>query len=115
MSAPDLGSLLATAREMQSRLAAVQRDLANRRIEGSAGGGMVRATVDGQLRVHAIAIEPSMLATQDATMLGDLCAAAVNAAIANAQRVAAAEIEKASGGLGGGVGGLLGKLFGGGA
>ncbi|MCA9509996.1 MAG: YbaB/EbfC family nucleoid-associated protein [Myxococcota bacterium] len=119
MSAPDLGKLLASAREMQSRLAEVQRDLANRRIEGTAGGGMVRAVVDGQLRVHAVEIEPQMLATGDAHMLGDLCAAAVNAALANAQRVAREELERASGGLGGALGGglgdALGKLFGGSA
>lgn len=104
---------------MQSKLAAVQASLATRRIEGTAGGGMVRAIVDGQMRVLDVQIEPQMIETGDAEMLGDLCAAAVNAALSNAQRVAQEEMQKATGGLGGmlggeGIGDAIGKLFGGG-
>jgi len=88
MSAPDLGKLLAGAREMQAKMEAVQRDLANRRIEGSAGGGMVRAVVNGQMRVLEIEIESQIFETGDREMLQDLCAAAVNAALSNAQSVA---------------------------
>ena len=109
MSAPDLGKLLAGAREMQAKLAEVQAELANRRIEGSSGGGMVRAIVDGQLRVHDITIEPQMLETGDREMLQDLCVAAVNAALTNAQRVAQEELQRVTGGLGG-PGGALGGL-----
>ena len=71
-----------------------------RRVEGSAGGGMVRAEVSGALRVLAISIEPALLATGDREMLQDLTAAAVNAAIANAQRLVQEEMQKASSGLG---------------
>lgn len=121
MSTPDIGKLLSRAKEMQSKLAAVQASLATRRIEGTAGGGMVRAIVDGQMRVLDIQIEPQMIETGDPQMLGDLCAAAVNAALANAQRVAQEEMQKATGGVGGGLGAdggmgeALGKLFGGGS
>ena len=122
MSTPDLGKLLSGAREMQSKLAEAQARLATRRIEGTAGGGMVRAVVDGQMRVHEVHIEPQMIETGDTQMLGDLCAAAVNAALANAQVVAQEEMQKATGGLGGmlgggggGMGEMLGKLFGGGS
>ena len=113
MSTPDLGELLAGAREMQSKLGEVQEGLAQRRIEGTSGGGMVRAVVDGQLRVHELHIEPRMLETGDREMLEDLCVAAVNAALASAQQVAQEELQRATGGLGGALGGL-GKLFGGG-
>jgi len=116
MSTPDLGQLLAGAREMQTKLGEVQQELANRRIEGTSGGGMVRAVVDGQQRVHELHIEPAMLETGDREMLEDLCVAAVNAALTSAQQVAQEELQRAAGGLGGlgGALGGLGKLFGGG-
>ena len=59
MSQPDLSELMAKAQEMQSRLAEVQRELARRRVEGSAGGGMVTAVASGELRIIEIRIEPA--------------------------------------------------------
>jgi len=96
----DLAQLFAKAQEAQAKLAELQQKLAARRIEGSAGGGMVRAEVSGALRVLSIAIEPSLVASGDRQMLQDLVAAAVNAALANAQRLVSEEMQKASAGLG---------------
>ena len=97
MSDADFGQLLAGAREMQAKLEALQGELARRRIEGSAGGGMVRVVVDGQLRVHELQIDPKMLETGDREMLQDLCIAAVNAALTSAQRTAQEELQRATG------------------
>ena len=94
MSQPDLGALLAKAKEMQTRLAELQRELAQRRIEGSAGGGMVTVVASGDLRILEIQIEPSLLASGDREMLQDLTAAAVNAALANAQRAVQEELQR---------------------
>jgi len=96
----DLAQLLAKAHEAQAKLVDLQQKLAARRIEGSAGGGMVRAEVSGALRVLSISIEPALFASGDREMLQDLAAAAVNAAIANAQRLVQEEMQKASSGLG---------------
>ena len=96
----DLAQLFAKAQEAQAKLAELQQKLAARRIEGSAGGGMVRAEVSGALRVLSISIEPALLETGDRQMLQDLTAAAVNAAITNAQRIVQEEMQKASTGLG---------------
>ena len=96
----DLGRLLEKAREAQSRLQELQRELSRRRVEGSSGGGMVTAVASGDLRILEIRIEPSLLETGDRTMLQDLCAAAVNAALANAQRMIQEEMQRASSGLG---------------
>ncbi|MCG8590637.1 MAG: YbaB/EbfC family nucleoid-associated protein [Proteobacteria bacterium] len=101
MSQPDLGALLAQAQQMQAKMAELQRDLARRRVEGSAGGGMVRAVVSGELRVLELHVEPDLIASGDRNMLQDLCAAAVNAALTNAQRLVQEEIQRVSGGLGG--------------
>lgn len=96
----DLGQLLEKAREAQQRLQALQKDLARRRVEGSAGGGMVRAVASGELRILELHIEPSLLETGDLAMLQDLTAAAVNAALTSAQRMIQEEMQKASSGLG---------------
>ena len=99
MSQPDLGALFEKAREAQEKLQALQRDLALRRVEGSAGGGMVTAVATGALRVLEIRIEPKLVEAGDLGMLQDLVAAAVNAALANAQRMIQEEMQRASSGL----------------
>ena len=97
---PDMENLLAQAQQMQGRLAALQRDLAARRFEGSAGGGMVTAVASGELRVLEIKIEPDLVAGGDRQMIQDLCVAAVNAALTNAQQGAQEEMRRLSGALG---------------
>jgi len=93
---PDLNEWMAKAKEAQAKIAELQRQLAARRVEGTAGGGMVRAEVSGALRVLSIEIEPQLLASGDREMVQDLTAAAVNAALANAQRIVQEEMQKAS-------------------
>jgi nucleoid-associated protein EbfC len=99
VSQPDLGALMARAREVQARLAEVQRDLARRRVEGSAGGGMVTAVASGELRVLEVRIEPPLIEGGDRAMLQDLVAAAVNVALGNAQKMIQEEMQRASAGL----------------
>ena len=99
MSGPDPQQALKQAQALQERMAALQRELASRRIEGSAGGGMVTAVVSGDLRVLEIRIEPSLVDAGDRDMIQDLCAAAVNSAITTAQRTVQQEIQRVAGGL----------------
>lgn len=92
----DLGALFEKAREAQARLQQLQRELALRRVEGSAGGGMVTVVASGELRVLEVRIEPELYASGDREMLQDLVAAATNAALANAQRMIQEEMQRAS-------------------
>ena len=92
----DLSQLMARAQEAQQKLQALQQELAARRVEGSSGGGMVKASVTGGLRVLDIQIEPQLLESGDRDMLQDLVAAAVNAALGNAQRMIQEEMQRAS-------------------
>lgn len=94
----DLSALLKRAQEMQGRMAELQRELAHRTVEASAGGGMVTAVATGELRIREIRIEPGLVAGGDAAMLQDLVAAAVNAALARAQQMIQEEMQKAAGG-----------------
>jgi DNA-binding YbaB/EbfC family protein len=95
----DLEKLMGQAQAAQSKLAALQQELAHRRVEGSAGGGMVTAVATGALRILEIRIEPSLLEAGDRGMLQDLTAAAVNAALTNAQTLVQEEIQRASAGM----------------
>jgi len=106
---PDLRELMAQAQQVQERIAQVQRDLARRTVEASAGGGMVKAVATGELRIAEVRIEPELASSGDRAMLQDLVAAAVNAALAAAQRMVAEEVQRVAGapipGLGTGPGG----------
>jgi DNA-binding YbaB/EbfC family protein len=97
MSQPDLSELLAKAQEMQGRLAKVQRELARRTVEASAGGGMVTVVASGELRVIEVRIEPSLIQSGDRAMLQDLIAAAANAALADAQKMVQEEMQRVAG------------------
>jgi DNA-binding YbaB/EbfC family protein len=91
--------LLEAAQRMQQDLAKAQEELAHKRVEASAGGGMVVAVVTGKLELVELKIEPSVIDPKDAGMLQDLVVAAVNQALAKAKTMAQAELSKLTGGL----------------
>lgn len=93
------GDIVKQAQELQERLAKVQEDAAARTVESSAGGGMVKATVNGKLEIVRLHIEPSVLQSGDQQMLEDLIIAAVNQGIRTAQQQMAEEMGKLTGGL----------------
>ncbi len=99
MTPPELSDFLEKAQAAQAKIADLQRDLASRRIEGEAGGGMVTVVASGALRILEVRIEPSLLEGGDREMIQDLTAAAVNAALTNAQRMVQEEFQRASIGI----------------
>ncbi|MDC1295401.1 YbaB/EbfC family nucleoid-associated protein [Myxococcota bacterium] len=94
MNPNDMQQMMQKAQEMQSKMGELQAELAARRFEASAGGGMVSAAVSGGLRVLSVEIEPGLIADNDRGMIQDLTAAAVNAALTKAQEAVAAEMAK---------------------
>ncbi|NNC40277.1 MAG: YbaB/EbfC family nucleoid-associated protein [Acidimicrobiia bacterium] len=106
MKPQDMRKLMQQAQQMQEQLTAAQDELASATFEGSAGGGVVKATVTGSNEIVSVEIDPSVIDPEDAEMLGDLVVAAVNQAIKNAADAA----QQSLGGLTGGLdlGGLLG-------
>jgi DNA-binding YbaB/EbfC family protein len=107
--------LLKQAQKMQQDLLAAQEELAKAQVEGSAGGGLVTATVSGSgeligLRIDAQAIDPGD-AAETAETLADLVLAAVrdgNRAAAELQQNKLGPLTQGMGGLAGGAGGGLG-------
>ncbi len=95
---PDLSQLLQLGQQMQVKLTQMQSELTQRTVTGSAGGGMVKATVDGRGRMRALTIDPAA-AGGDAEMLEDLVLAAVTDAQRRAEDLYREELKKATGGL----------------
>jgi len=98
MSLGDLGNIMKQAQQLQERLAQVQDDVARRTVDASAGGGMVKVTVNGKHELLAITIDPSVL-KEDVELVQDLVLAAVNEGLRSAQRMVAEEMTKVTGGL----------------
>ena len=94
-----MGGLLKQAQELQTRMAQAQEELARKTVEAAAGGGMVRVTVNGQLALAAIQIDPAVVNPQETDMLQDLVLAAVNEGLRRAREMAAEEMSKITGGL----------------
>ena len=94
-----MGNILKQAQEMQARLAKIQEELAQKTVEGSAGGGMVQVTVNGQFAVSMLKIDPSVINAQDKEMLEDLILAAVNDGMRKARELVSEEMSKVTGGF----------------
>ena len=80
-------------------MAKIQEELANKTVQGSAGGGMVQVTVNGQFNLTALKIEPAAINPEEKDMLEDLILAAVNDGMRKARELASAEMAKLTGGL----------------
>ena len=87
------------AQKMQAKMAQVQEDLKSEELEASAGGGMVKVTITGDLQIKSIAIAPDAIDPDDVDMLQDMVTAAVNEAIRSAQELAASRMNDITGGM----------------
>ena len=108
-----MGNLQRMAMQMQQEMERIQAELAETEIEGSAGGGVVRAVVTGKQSLVSIQIDPSAVDSDDVEMLQDLVVVAINEALDNSRRLADQKLGamQSLGALGGpgGLGGLLGR------
>jgi DNA-binding YbaB/EbfC family protein len=94
--------LLKQAQKMQQDMMEAQEALKDETVEASAGGGMVKVIVTGDLEVKSITIDPQAVDPEDVELLQDMVLAAVNEGMRSAQELAASKM----GGLAGGLGGL---------
>ena len=100
----DLNALMKQAQQMQAEMSEAQEKLKDEVVEASAGGGMVKVKMSGDLRLLEVAIDRDAIDPEDAEMLQDMVTAAVNEAIRAAQELATSKIGGIAGGLGGGGG-----------
>lgn len=98
---PNMQQLLQQAQKMQQDLAAAQQELADTDVEGSAGGGLVKATVSGSGELKGLVIDPKAVDPEDTETLADLVLAAVRDANAAAQELQQQKLGPLAQGLGG--------------
>lgn len=82
---PSMQQLLQQAQKMQQDLATAQDELSDASVEGSAGGGLVKATVNGTGELKGLVIDPKAVDANDTETLSDLVLAAVRDAASSAQ------------------------------
>src|SRR5436189_3971190 len=92
----DIQSMMKQAQQMQERL---QQQMAELKIEATAGGGMVTVVVNGSKQMLSLKIDPEVVSKDDVEMLQDLILAAIN----DAHRKADEEMQKTMGGMMGGL------------
>ncbi len=95
----DMSSLMQHAQQMQQKMATLQEELKQKTETGSAGGGMVTVTANGQSEIISIEIEEDIISGDDKEMLQDLIVAATNDALRKVKDMGKAEMSKLTGGL----------------
>lgn len=98
---PDLNALMKQAQQLQAEMAKAQEELKAEVVEASAGGGMVKVKITGDLELRELTIDPEAVDPEDAELLQDMVLAAVNEAIRSARELAQSKMGQATGGLGG--------------
>ena len=92
MNMQQMQQMMKQAQQMQERL---QQQMAELRVEASAGGGMVSVVIDGSKQVQSLKIDPEVVSKEDVEMLQDLIVAAIN----DAQRKADEEMKQKTAGM----------------
>ncbi len=93
-------NMMKQLQQMQNKLAKIQEELGNTTVEGSAGGGAVKAVVDGHQNLKSITIAQEAVDPSDVETLQDMVLAAVQDAMENSRKVAQTKMAPLTGGLG---------------
>jgi len=94
-----MGNLQRMAQQMQQEMLRIQEELASATVDGSAGGGVVSATMTGKQELVSVTIDPSAVDASDVEMLQDLVVAAVNDALRASRELAEQKMAAVTGGL----------------
>jgi nucleoid-associated protein EbfC len=106
----NITQLLQQAQKLQGNFKQMQSQMENQKIEGTAGGGMVRAVVNGKQELLEIRIDPDILDPKDTEMLEELVTAAVNNALEKSRAMLVEEMSRITGGMS--LPGILSNIFG---
>ncbi len=97
--AKGIGNMMKQAQKLQSKIFKLQEELADRTVETTVGGGMVKAVANGKQELLSIKIDPEVVDPNDVQMLEDLIVAAVNDVLKKAQEMVSEEMTKLTGGF----------------
>lgn len=94
-----MGNMLKQAQKLQAKIIKLQEELADKTIEASSGGGMVKVVANGKQQIVSLTIEKEVVNPDDVEMLQDLIVAAVNDALTKSQEMVSEQMSKLTGGL----------------
>jgi DNA-binding YbaB/EbfC family protein len=94
-----MGNLQRMAQQMQQEMQRIDGELREAHVDGSAGGGVVKAVVTGKQELVSVSIDPSAVDPADVEMLQDLIVAAVNDALRASRDMAEGKMAAVTGGL----------------
>ncbi len=95
----NLQGMLQQVQKMQAEMQKVQAELVNKTVSEEAGGGMVKATVNGARELISLEIDPQVISKEEKEILEDLIVAAVNKALNSAAKMAEEEVAKVTKGM----------------
>ena len=101
MAGMNMQQLMKQAQKMQKQLAEAQDQLEQVTVDASAGGGMVKVTVNGQMMLDSITIDPEAIDPDDIEVLQDMIIAAVNEGVRGVAEIANKQMGAITGGMGG--------------
>lgn len=102
----NMNNLMKQAQKMQKQMEEAQKELELKEVEAAAGGGAVKAKVNGKRELISITIDPDAVDPDDVEMLEDMIVAAVNEAMHQMDEISQASMSRITGGLGGLGGGF---------
>lgn len=94
-----MNKMMKQVQQMQAKMEKMQEEMADKTVEATAGGGVIKVVANGKMEVVDINIEPDAVDPEDVEMLEDLVLAAVNEAVRKAQEMNNKEMSKLTGGL----------------
>ncbi len=95
----NFGKMMKQVQQAQAKMAVVQEELKDETVEASAGGGMIKVTMSGDLQVKSVSIDPAAVDPDDVELLEDMVAAAMTEAIRAAQELASSKMAAITGGI----------------
>lgn len=95
----NMQKMMKQVQKMQADMAKLQEELAERTVEASAGGGVIKVVANGKNELVAITISPEAVDLEDIEMLQDLVLTAANEALRKAQEMVSQEMAKITGGI----------------
>ncbi len=102
----NMNNLMKQAQRMQRQMEETQKELEEKEVTASSGGGAVEVTVSGKREITKITLSEEVVDPDDIEMLEDLIMAAANEALRQLEEISASSMMKITGGMGGGLGGL---------
>jgi len=93
------GNIMKEAQKLQQQMEKIQAEVAQKKVEATAGGGMVTVEANGKQEVVSIKIDPEVVSRDDVQMLEDLVLAACNEALRKSREMMQQELGKLTGGL----------------